>query len=289
MCKVFVVGHSNPDMDSILSSMLLRDILLAQGIVCECAVFENDILSDEYVKIANEYGNYNPTIIKLEDVEKNKYFLVDHNDISSTIKNRNLVLGIIDHHKNDNWSELDENVLFTDRCSTTISIFQLFKDEYKFSNKQKEQIMLGLAFDSKFGKSSQYELTDKLLAKELNIGKMPEDYFDTYFKESNLEPNKILLNDRKPITIGDKTYESCSLVTSNIDGLKLLCHAIENDTNDNFIGLISNIKSQTTTVIIKENGDIKHLKHFDELYSRKNLQNDFKNFDNINLKNDLEI
>lgn len=286
--KIYIVGHSNPDIDSIFSSMLMKDILKLQGFNCECGIFENDIISDEYFKIANLYGEYKPEIIKLEDVDKNQYVLVDHNDISTTIKNKDLVIGIIDHHKNTGWDETKDNFWFLDRCSTTISIYQLFKDDYKFSENQKEQIMLGVAFDSKFGKSSKYETMDKFLVMDLNAKQTLSDCFCKYFKPSDLSTDKILQNERKPIKIGDKIYESCSLTLTDQDGFKPLYDAIKNDNNNNFIGLISNINKETTTVIIKEDGEIKHIKNFNELYSRKNLEKDFKNFDEKNIEKDLE-
>ena len=275
--KIHIVGHTNPDMDSILSSMLIKDILTDKGIECECAVFENDTLNPEYIKIANLYNSYKPVTIKNNDINNHKYMLVDHNDISTTIKDKNLIAGIIDHHKNSGWEEKD-NFVFTDRCSTTISIYQFFKEEYQFTNEQKEQILIGLAFDSKFGRGKKYELIDELLAKELNLGKMPEDLLNVYFTESDVSDDKILMNDRKPIVIGGIKYESCSLMMENQNAFSKLYNAIKKTDDRNFIGLISDINSQTTSVIIKEDGEIKHLKHFDELYSRKEMEKDFSIF-----------
>lgn len=277
--KVYIVGHTNPDIDSICSSMLMKDILISQGIDCECGIFENDNISERYLEIVNSYKKYEPHIIREEDINKYKYVLVDHNDISATIKNKDLIIGIIDHHKNTGWDETKDNFWFLDRCSTTISIYQLFKNDYSFSLNQKEQIMLGLAFDSKFGKSSKYGLTDKYLVYELDIGKMPQNYFCKYFQQSDISPDKILLNDRKAIKVGNKIYQSCSLMVTDLDAFKPLYDAINNDSNENFIGLLSNISKETTTVIIKEDGKIKHIKNFNELYSRRNLEKDFENFD----------
>lgn len=274
---IYIVGHSNPDIDSILSSMLMKDILKNKGINCECAVFENDALNQEYIDIANLYGTYEPKVIKNNDIQNHRYILVDHNDISTTIKNKNLISGIIDHHKNSGWEKRD-NFVFTDRCSTTIAIYEFFKNEHQFTNEQKEQILIGLAFDSKFGKSRKYELIDELLAKELNLDKMPEDLLQTYFVPSDISDDKILMNDRKPIMIGNIKYESCSLMMNNQNAFGKLYKAIEKTNEKNFIGLISDINLETTSVIIKENGEIKHLKHFDELYSRKEMEKDFENF-----------
>ena len=78
---IYVIGHSNIDIDSAVSSKILCDLLNHYGIKSYYAVLESKYDFDLYnKKMVNACMKFNPVVIKREDVNKYNWFLVDHND-----------------------------------------------------------------------------------------------------------------------------------------------------------------------------------------------------------------
>ena len=93
MEKIIVLGHDNPDVDSIVSGYLLDKLLKHKGYNSEFVIPDNKI-NEESLNICKEYG-LDANIYKrdLTDEDKN-FILVDHNEREI---NGN-ILAIIDHH-----------------------------------------------------------------------------------------------------------------------------------------------------------------------------------------------
>lgn len=95
MNKIVILGHENPDVDSIVSGYLLEKILKKKGYNAEFIVPDKSLDKDT-LEICRKY-DLEPTIyqkdISLEDKNIN-YILVDHNERS--VKGN--IISIIDHH-----------------------------------------------------------------------------------------------------------------------------------------------------------------------------------------------
>lgn len=97
MGKYIILGHENPDNDSIVSGYLLEKLMKKNGYDVEF-IIPDEIISEENIMLAN-YCGINP-----ESFQKNlpqdptiKYILVDHHE-------RNVpgeIAAIIDHHPTD--------------------------------------------------------------------------------------------------------------------------------------------------------------------------------------------
>ena len=93
MSKFIILGHENPDNDSIVSGYLLEKIMKQLGYDVEFII--PDEISEENIMLANYLG-INPTKYQkpLPENPDDKYILVDHHEriVSGEI------VAIIDHH-----------------------------------------------------------------------------------------------------------------------------------------------------------------------------------------------
>ena len=96
---VYILGHNNPDCDSMFSSYLLEEILKGLGINAHaCILSENYNLADCDSDIIVDYLPEVPEIIN--SVDDKKFILVDHNTLDGIPKEN--VIGAFDHHRISN-------------------------------------------------------------------------------------------------------------------------------------------------------------------------------------------
>ena len=169
--KILIVGHRNPDFDSLVSAILLSKIFQQNKLNCVPAIFEDDIIDEETSKLISNYIDVDFYKIDNDKINDHYYILVDHNDVSQSTRNSRLVVCIVDHHQNKFWGDEEEFIFKT--CGATASlIYNYFGDSYTFTEKEKELIALTLAIDTNFGKSNKYTEDDKKYFKEDNINTM---------------------------------------------------------------------------------------------------------------------
>ena len=188
---VYIIGHKKPDIDSIFSSYLLSIALKNLGInAVPC------ILKKEYEISANDMLIINKYKIKyeiLDDISDNKFILVDHNNLDGIPKSN--IIGAIDHHIHTN--EID-NVLEMEYSSTGLLVYDLFKNMYKFTKKEKELIGFTVLTDTEYLTSTRFQEEDKLLYNELNISFDVTKLQKTYFKISDFNDfDKMIKEDYK--------------------------------------------------------------------------------------------
>ena len=189
--EVYILGHNNPDADSLISSYILSNILKSKGIKAHFCILNNNY---DYTfhdkKLLDDNFKYIPEVVS----SKNKRFiLVDHNDLQGLKKDD--VIGAFDHHVIKN--EID-NILEIEYASTALLIYDLFKSNYEFSEEEKYLILLATLSDTDYLTSSRFTKYDKRLVDELNIKvdvkQMQKKYFiTTDFSlgiEQNFEINK---------------------------------------------------------------------------------------------------
>lgn len=91
--KYIILGHENPDVDSLVSGYLLEKIMKKRGYDVQF-VIPDTIIAEESEKLCNDYGLYVGKYQNHELEENAKYILVDHHkrDVPGEI------VAIIDHH-----------------------------------------------------------------------------------------------------------------------------------------------------------------------------------------------
>lgn len=254
--EVIVIGHKNPDPDTIISSYILSKVLKYLGINAYYAILEGEKLN-ESKDIILDVMDFDPLIIKLDDLNNHYYFLVDHNDPVQSIMNKDLIVGVIDHHPNSNNYD---KAYFTKYCSTTLAIYDLFKNIYPFSEKDKFALFMGLVDDSSFGRNSRYTEIDKKLVLEMGYNLNFDFYLKKYFKTTDLSNLIEAFN-----TSGFKDYnfediKFCSTYIKALDTNKMEEYSsfIKNNKN-NILGMWIDFNKSKTYTFLK----------YDELYLEK--------------------
>ena len=93
----YVVGHKNPDTDSIASAIAVADLMTKRGIPAVAAAQGKTTPETDFV--LGKFGVSAPEIVT--DAEGKKIFLVDHSDLAQSLENlgKAEILGVVDHHK----------------------------------------------------------------------------------------------------------------------------------------------------------------------------------------------
>ena len=171
--KVYVIGHHNPDFDSVCSSYILSEVLKSLGIDAVFSVRDENLLDKDMI------SDYLPSnYLVVNDYSDKLFILVDHNNLDGILKGN--VLGSFDHHIITN--EVD-NLIEMEYASCGLLIYDLFKDKYKFTNKDKLLVGLSVLSDTEYFTSSRFSDEDKDIYNELGLDldakKLQKKYFKT--------------------------------------------------------------------------------------------------------------
>lgn len=93
MYDYIILGHQNPDVDSVVSGVLLENYLTRQGKKA-CFMIPDLKIDEETISICMSFGLNPKKYQRKLPKEKNKYILVDHHERDVLGE----VVGVIDHH-----------------------------------------------------------------------------------------------------------------------------------------------------------------------------------------------
>lgn len=199
---IYVIGHANPDADSIFSSIILSNILKKKGINAKFAVLKESYnYSYEDEEVIKEYIIEKPIVLENEDTEKYKFILVDHNDPNQSA-NKGEFICAFDHHINS--GKIDK-CFSKEYTSTSLYLYELFKEEYEFSEYEKKLIAISVICDSEYLFSSRFSKNDKQLFDSLNQNIDMDEFKKKYFKVTDLTKNikEVCQNNYKKYNINE--------------------------------------------------------------------------------------
>lgn len=226
--RVYVVGHRRPDIDSLVSSYILTNILKSKGIDAVYSARDTNYVEED---IKNDYLD-DPYIV---DDYSDKYFiLVDHNVLDGISSDR--VIGAFDHHR---ISFEVNDLIETEYSSCALLIYDLFKDEYHFSPKEKELIFLSVMSDTDFLSNRRYRDCDKSLVRSLGNFDLDE------LKNRYLELNDMTLDVKVNLFHDYKEYD--------YDNLKIkrsLIKCNQGEMNCNINKYLNSMESNGINLII---------------------------------------
>lgn len=183
---IYIIGHKNPDADTLISSYLLANVLKSFHIKAEAAILNDGYKTiDEEKDIVKAFFDLQPIILNKDETKDLNFILVDHNLKNSSITHGN-VLGCIDHHFYP-FNDIPVNYLIGDYASTAEYIYELYKHLYEFSEAEKKLISLTIITDTKFLRTSRYKESDALILKELNTNFDIDELRQEYFRVSNFD------------------------------------------------------------------------------------------------------
>ena len=181
MSKILVMGHKNPDTDSICAAIAYANLKKELGFEVEAvrlgAISKETQFILDYLKIDA------PRLIN-EVQEGDKIILVDHNEAGQSVDNRDKasILEIIDHHKIDLKTSDPINLRFeTVGCSCTI-ISKIYAEKNIAISKEMATIMLSaIMSDTLIFKSPTCTEEDIIQGKKL--AEIAELNYEVYGKE----------------------------------------------------------------------------------------------------------
>ncbi len=94
---ICVVGHKNPDTDTVASAIAVADLYTKRGMEAKPVI--QGPIAPETKFVLDKFGLASPEI--LTDATGQKIILVDHTDLSQSLDNldKGEILGVVDHHK----------------------------------------------------------------------------------------------------------------------------------------------------------------------------------------------
>ncbi|WP_027339388.1 manganese-dependent inorganic pyrophosphatase [Halonatronum saccharophilum] len=236
--KTYVVGHQNPDTDSICAAVTYANLRKELGE--EVEAIRSGKINAETEFVLDKFEVEAPKLVKKLKGDE-KVVLVDHNEMSQAISglDMNQIVGIVDHHRLGG-IETDGPIFFKNETvgSTCTIITKLYKENgVEVSDQMAGLLLSAILSDTVIFRSPTCTDVDKEIAKELakrldlDIEKYGIELFKAGSVISTLSPREIIENDYKEYEfagdlIGVGQIEIMSL--SEIDEVKEdLLEAIE--------------------------------------------------------------
>ena len=209
--KTYVVGHINPDTDSVVSAivyaMLKKKLKEDEKFIPAVA---GDI-NKETSYVLKKFNVNEPSIV----INENKnVVLVDHNEpsqISGNINNEEIV-AIIDHHKLGGLSTSTPILVITEPVGSTSTIIAkiAFQNNIKINTQEASLLVSGIISDTlKFSSPTTTEI-DKKTLKELNeiakidIDELAQEMFKAKSDLAGITDKELISKDYKNFNIKGK-------------------------------------------------------------------------------------
>lgn len=267
--QISIIGHNNPDVDSIFSSLLLVNYLKLLG-------FKNSNLYIEDDKIEKETLEIIKIILKDFNLENYKnlsenIILIDH---TKEYCNKNLI-GIIDHHPPFNW--INGYIYNRQACSSSCVLMDLIKNDIlfeKFLTKENiDMFLVSGIIDCDNFRNPKTVLSDKEMILQYS---KTISYFDELVKIADRDTDVSNINyaarhGLKEYYLSDKiikvSYIMISEESSNLESL--LINEIKKSLLNEYLWaiIIINKSSLNSKVIEVYNDKIEYI-YFDKLISR---------------------
>ena len=206
--SVLVLGHKNPDTDSIISALAATELLKARGIDAEAGA--QGAPNPETACVLKRFGLAAPQVV--ESVAGRQLYLTDYSDLAQApadLKDAEL-LGIFDHHKlGDVTSAVPPEVWIQPwGCSCTVlhTVFKYYK--VAIPGALAGAMLAAIISDTVMFKSPTTTAQDKLAADELAVlagsPDLKELAQEMFRAKSNLSepPRALLMRDFKDFEMG---------------------------------------------------------------------------------------
>ena len=261
---LYIIGHKNPDVDSVVSTTILYNIFKSKGIECFPCFLESYEVDEYNLSMIGDCMTMNMKIINNDD--NYHYVLVDHNDPTQSVGFGKKIVWGIDHHKSSN---ILSNVIIRPYCSCSLLIYDSFKKYYDFSNEEKFMIYMASLADSLFFKGSRFSEEDKNLIEELGYDMDSKTMFKKYFIPTDLSGGmeKVFSNVSKKYNYRGVKFDSLVIKTYNENEYLKQDFIDEVEKRDNFLGVWIDFDKEISYAYFNYRGEVKEF-IYDFLASR---------------------
>ena len=272
MEKIYVIGHLNPDTDSVVSAITMASFLnkITNSDTYVAAMAGSANSETEF--IFNKFNAKLPEI--LENGEGKKVFLVDHNEETqrvSGIQNEN-ILGFVDHHKIAFTNPGPIDIITKPWGCTNSIIYDMFKKEnIEIPNDLKPLILCAILSDTVILKSVTCTDIDKKIAQEiaqeLNIDykELGMDLFKAKAKVAEKSAEEIIKNDYKDFDFSGKKVGIGQIETPDLNEIEPKIPEIlekmkslkESENYDSIVLMLTDIIEEGSKLLIVSNNSEK--------------------------------
>jgi len=225
MEKVYVIGHQNPDTDSITSAIVYAHLKRELGMNAEAVRLGE--LQNEAAFALNKFGFEAPRLIETASPDVKQVILVDHNEKQQSVKDIEevQVIEVVDHHRIANFKTADPLYFRAEPvgCTATILI-KLYKENGVEIPANIAGLMLSaIISDSLLFKSPTCTPQDIAAARELEAiaGVNVEEYGLAMLKAgadlSDKTLEELLSLDAKEFGIGNYKVEIAQVNTVDVN------------------------------------------------------------------------
>ncbi|PIR41304.1 MAG: manganese-dependent inorganic pyrophosphatase [Candidatus Yanofskybacteria bacterium CG10_big_fil_rev_8_21_14_0_10_46_23] len=213
MENIFVVGHKNPDTDTVVSSLAMAHFLNQRD---KTDIYKPGMVGQpntETEYIFNRFKVELPPIV-LEGKNK-RLFLVDHNEAGQMIEGHAVtdIVGIVDHHKFDFKNSEPLEIIARPWGSTSTIIYDLYeKEKIAIPQELKPLLLCAMLSDTVILRSPTTTPKDEAVIKELgkalalDYEELGVEIFKAKAAVTEKLPKEILHNDFKDFEIKGGKY-----------------------------------------------------------------------------------
>lgn len=276
---VYIIGHKNPDVDSICSAILYEYVKKKMGFKNVKAARAGEI-GEEVELVLKKFGVKAPML--LTDLSNKEVILVDHNEIGlaqNGIKKAK-ILEIIDHHRVGDM-ETGEPILFINRplgATAAVIAMEAEKNNVKLTEKMKGLLLSAVISDTSVLRSIATTEYDKRLVRHLSkeLGINYEKYGMEIFKAKTKlitgTAKQIIESDYKKIKLKHKiigisqikTTEPCSILSRKAELLKYMIKKTKRDELNIMIAMVTDIANNRAILIVPNNDIVEMQRAFNK-------------------------
>lgn len=273
MSKVFVLGHKNPDTDSVCSAIAYAYLKNETGLEAEAIRLGE--MNNETIFALKEFGFEAPRLVKRVSEEVSQVILVDHNERQQSAEDIDevQVIEVIDHHRIANFETADPLFFRAEPvgCTTTI-LLKLYKENGVEIPANIAGLMLSaIISDSLLFKSPTCTDQDVRAARELAeiAGVNVDSYGLAMLKAGADLSNKTLEDlislDSKEFEAGDHRFEVAQVNAIDVSEVlgrqhdleALMAQAISGKNLDLFVFVVTDIlNNDSEAIVIGRRSDI---------------------------------
>lgn len=265
--KTIVIGHINPDLDSIISAIVLAEFLNKKEKTNNYESKSAGKLNKETNFILDYFGYKKPQIIK--DLSGKRVFLVDHGEYEQSafgIEKAEIV-GVVDHHKMGGLKTSSPIFYRSEILGSTSTILSkmFLENNIALTKKQAGLLLSGIISDTLKFTSPTSTKEDKTIANTLveiskeNLKELSDKIFEIKSDISDISIEELIKRDYKEFKAGKTNFAIGVFETLNpkkidknaiFDSLKKIKSESKMDLV--FFGLVDIMKKNTELFLVEE-------------------------------------
>ncbi len=223
MTKKYVIGHQNPDTDSVVSAIMMAWALNEQGGEYIPAVAGP--VNKETQLVLSTWGFEKPKEITKEQAEDKEFFLVDHNEIGQSVAKEENICGVVDHHLLGGIRTSNPIYFRSEPVGSSATlVYKIIKEQGLHINKQQAGLLLSAIISDTLNLNSPTTVTEDIDTlyelkeiADVDTEKMAQEMFAAKSDFSDKDMTEVLSADLKEYDFGGQKIGVGVCETTSLD------------------------------------------------------------------------